>query len=296
MLKKKMLRDIRANFAQFFSIFILAAVAMWCFTGFQSDVIGGRRAMESFAKESDFADGWIYGIGFTEEQAKHVKNISKINDVQLRTEVLGKADEKYNTAEIWCYFQNENKVAKPHTVTSEDFDPDDTDGVWLFEAFADTWGLRVGDDFTVHVMGLDIEKELKGLIESPEHIFFCASSDTDTDFHNIGFAYMSQKVLPEEMRINNEILFTCEGKALSFESKIDTALGGEYSFIADRKSIDGWNRLVDELNQHDSFSYIFSFVFVAIALLVITTTMKRMVAQQRTQIGTLNALGIKTAK
>ena len=77
MLKKKMLRDIRANFAQFFSIFILAAVAMWCFTGFQSDVIGGRRAMESFAEESDFADGWIYGSGFTEEQAKDVKNISK---------------------------------------------------------------------------------------------------------------------------------------------------------------------------------------------------------------------------
>ncbi len=296
MLKKKMLRNIRANFSQFFSIFILVVVAMWCFTGFQSDVIGGRRAMTEFAKESDFADGWIYGSGFTEEQAKDVKNISKINDVQLRCEVLGKADEEYNTAEIWCYFENDNIVTKPYTVTGADFDPDDTEGVWLFEAFADTWGLRVGDDLTVHVMGLDIEKEIKGLIESPEHIFSCASSDTDTDFHNIGFAYLSQKVLPEEMRINNEILFTCEGKALSYESKIDAALGGEYSFIADRKSIDGWNRLVDELNQHDSFSYIFSFVFVAIALLVITTTMKRMVARQRTQIGTLNALGMKNRK
>ena len=29
MLWKKMLRDIRANFAQFFSIFLLSAVAMW---------------------------------------------------------------------------------------------------------------------------------------------------------------------------------------------------------------------------------------------------------------------------
>lgn len=34
------------------------------------------------------------------------------------------------------------------------------------------------------------------------------------------------------------------------------------------------------------------FVFVSIALLVIITTMKRMITQQRTQIGTLNALGI----
>ena len=296
MLKKKMLRDIKSNFAQFFSIFILAVVAMWCFTGFQSDVIGGRRAMKNFAKESNLSDGWIYGSGFDEKQADKVKAIDGINDVQLRCEILGKADEKYNTAEIWCYFQNDDIVTRPHTVKGADFDPTDTDGVWLFEAFADIWGLKVGDKFTVHVMGQDIEKEIRGLIESPEHIFSCASSDTDTDFHNIGFAYMSQKVLPEEMRINNEIVFTCDGKALSYEDDIDSALDGGYSFIADRKSIDGYNRLVDELNQHDSFSYIFSFVFVAIALLVITTTMKRMVAQQRTQIGTLNALGMKRSK
>lgn len=296
MLRKKMLRDIRSNFAQFFSIFILAVVAMWCFTGFQSDVIGGRRAMKNFTESTNFSDGWIYGSGFDSKQADKVKNIDGIKDVQLRCEVLGKADEKYNTAEIWCYFQNDNIVTRPYTVRGAEFDPADTDGLWLFEAFASTWGLDVGDKFTVHVMGQDIEKEIKGLIESPEHIFSCASSDTDTDFHNIGSAYLSQKVLPEEMRINNEMVFTCDGKALSYEKDIDNALDGGYSFIADRKSIDGYNRLVDELDQHDGFSYIFSFVFVAIAMLVITTTMKRMVAQQRTQIGTLNALGMKRRK
>lgn len=296
MLKKKMMRDIKSNFAQFFSIFILAAVAMWCFTGFQSDVIGGRKAMSDFADKSNFSDGWIYGSGFDSSHADKVRSIDGINDVQLRCEVLGKADEEYNTAEIWCYFQNDNTVTMPHTVKGSDFDPEDTDGVWLFDAFANIWGMQVGDKFTVHVMGQDIEKEIKGLIESPEHIFSCASGDTDTDFHNIGFAYMSQKVLPEEMRINNEIVFTCEGKALSYEEDINSALEGGYAYIADRNNIQGYFQLRDELDQHDGFSYIFSFVFVAIALLVITTTMKRMVAQQRTQIGTLNALGMKNRK
>ena len=73
MLKKKMLRDIKSNYAQFFSIFILAVVAMWCFTGFQSDVIGGRRAMSAFSESSNFSDGWIYGSGFDIEQADRVK-------------------------------------------------------------------------------------------------------------------------------------------------------------------------------------------------------------------------------
>ncbi len=296
MLRRKMLRDIRSNFAQFFSIMLLSLIAMWCYTGFQANVIGGNKARAAFEKESDFADGWIYGADFSEEQAEKIAGISGINDVQRRTEVLGKADEKYNTAEMYCYFQNNADVTVPYTVDGSDFDPEDTDGLWLFSRFAETWDIKVGDKFTVHVMGLDIEKEVRGLIITPEYEFACASTDTDTDFHNIGFAYLSQKVLPEEMRISNEIIFTCDGKALDYEDEISKALDDNYAYFADRNSIRGWYQLSDELAQHDSFSYIFSFVFVAIALLVIITTMKRMIAQQRTQIGTLNALGMKKRK
>ena len=296
MLGRKMLRDIKANFAQFFSIMLLSLIAMWCYTGFQANVIGGNKARTDFESSSNFADGWIYGADFGEEQLKGIAGISGIKNAQLRTEVLGKADEKYNTAEMYCYFQNEKTVTIPRTTDGADFDPNDENGLWLFSRFAETWGIKVGDKFTVHVMGLDIEKEVKGLVVTPEYEFACASTDTDSDFHNIGFAYLPQKVLPEEMRIYNEIIFTCDGKALSYEEKIADALDDNYAYFADRNSIRGWYQLSDELAQHDSFSYIFSFVFVAIALLVIITTMKRMIAQQRTQIGTLNALGMKKRK
>ncbi len=293
MLRRKMLRDIRANFAQFFSILLLSLIAMWCYTGFQANVIGGNRARNNYESSANFADGWIYGADFSTEQAEKIAAISGIKDVQRRTEVLGKADEKYNTAEMYCYFQKNTKVTVPRTVEGADFDADDADGLWLFSRFAETWDIHVGDSFTVHVMGLDIEKKVKGLIVTPEYEFACASTDTDTDFHNIGFAYLSQKALPEEMQISNEIIFTCEGKALRYEDDISKALDGSYAYLADRNSIRGWYQLSDELAQHDSFSYIFSFVFVSIALLVIITTMKRMITQQRTQIGTLNALGMK---
>ena len=296
MLMRKMLRDMRSSFAQFFSIFILAAVAMWCYTGFQANVIGGGRAREEFEKKTNFSDGWIYGAAFDEKQADAVKAIDDVNDVQLRSEVLGKADEKYNTAELYCYFQDSKNVTVPYIIKGVEFDPGDEDGVWLFYRFADAWGLSVGDSFTSHVLGQDITKTIRGLIATPEYEFACASTDADTDFHNIGFAYMSVNVLPEELRGFNEIIFTCKGDPLKLEDDISSALDGNYAFLADRKSIDGYNRLTDELSQHDGFSYVFSAIFVAIALLVIITTMKRMVAHQRTQIGTLNALGMKKRK
>ncbi len=296
MLKRKMLRDIKHNLAQFLSVFILSAVAMWCYTGFQANVIGGGSAREEFNNATNFSDGWIYGASFDKTQADAVKAIDKVSDVQLRTEILGKADEKYHTAELYCFFENDLSVTKPYTMSGSDFDPSDTDGVWLFYRFADAWGLKPGDSFTSNVAGQSITKTIRGLIITPEFEFACASTDADTDYHNIGFAYMSLDVLPQELRVYNEILFTCDGDPLKIEDDISSALDGSYAFLADRKSIDGYNRLTDELNQHDGFSYIFSAVFVSIALLVITTTMKRMVSQQRTQIGTLNALGMKRGR
>ncbi|MCR4645499.1 MAG: ATP-binding cassette domain-containing protein [Oscillospiraceae bacterium] len=142
MLKRKMLRDIKANFAQFFSIMLLSLIAMWCYMGFQANVIGGNKARTDFESSSNFADGWIYGADFDKEQARKIANISGIKDVQQRTEVLGKADEKYNTAEMYCYFQNDTDVTIPRTVDGADFDADDENGLWLFSKFAESWDME----------------------------------------------------------------------------------------------------------------------------------------------------------
>lgn len=77
---------------------------------------------------------------------------------------------------------------------------------------------------------------------------------------------------------------------------IDKSIDRDYSAIVDRKSIPELARLDSELEQHQSFSYLFVIIFVGIAILVIATSMGRMVEQQRTQIGTMNALGLKRHK
>jgi len=50
---------------------------------------------------------------------------------------------------------------------------------------------------------------------------------------------------------------------------------------------------LDELEQHDMFSYAFALIFLVVAILVISTTMSRLVERQRTIIGTMNAIGVK---
>ena len=63
-----------------------------------------------------------------------------------------------------------------------------------------------------------------------------------------------------------------------------------------RDGITNLTMLDDELSQHRTMAFVFPAFFIVVVLLTTITTMKRMVDQQRTQIGTLKALGMKKRK
>nr|MCR5624156.1 ABC transporter permease [Lachnospiraceae bacterium] len=83
---------------------------------------------------------------------------------------------------------------------------------------------------------------------------------------------------------------------LYYEKKIADSIDNNYAVMIDKDSVLGIKRVDDELKQHDTFSYAFAIIFLVVAVLVISTTMSRLVERQRTQIGTLNAMGMKRSK
>lgn len=107
---------------------------------------------------------------------------------------------------------------------------------------------------------------------------------------------ISDEKLAKIMPYTQMIIVTTDGGGLAHEEALAESIDRDYSAIVDRKSIPGLARLDSELEQHQSFSYLFVIIFVGIAILVIATSMGRMVEQQRTQIGTMNALGLKRRK
>ena len=98
----------------------------------------------------------------------------------------------------------------------------------------------------------------------------------------------ARETIKEEKSNNSEVLF--------YEKQISDAIDKNYAVMVDKESIVGIQRIADELKQHDTFSYAFAFIFLVVAILVISTTMSRLVERQRTQIGTMNAIGMKRYK
>ncbi len=107
---------------------------------------------------------------------------------------------------------------------------------------------------------------------------------------------LSKKDRNELIPYTTMIVKTKDAGALAHEDDIAEALKHDYSAIVDRKSVSGLYRFDAELSQHKAFSWCFMVIFLGIAVLVIGTSMKRIVEKQRVQIGTMNALGLKKSR
>lgn len=298
MLFRKMLREMKNNFGQFFSLFLLSFLAISMYTLLKSGNIGAYKAMDKFHGKSNLADGLIYGENFTEDNLLAVRELTDIKDAQLRVHLSGSSVEQGN-AQIEIYLEEENIVTRPYIIKGEEFNPDDTDSLWLSERFADAWDLAPGDTFAFTYNGTTIEKTIAGLIASPEYEYMCASEDLETDYANIAYIYMAYEAFPaekHEIQYTQMIFTTGRKDVMSLEGEISDAIDGNYAVFVKQDSISGIKVLKDELNQHEQFAYGFTMVFLVIAILVIMTTMSRMVDKQRTQIGTMNALGMKRSK
>lgn len=356
MLFRKMLREFKANFGLFFSIFLLSALAIAMFCTMEGHVLSQNAAREKYHEECNLSDLWMYGEGFTQDELDEIRALDFVEAAQLRMSVSGTTPD-FSGVQVDMFLERENVVNTPYLVKGEKFNPEDTEGIWLANAFAVRRNLDVGDDFTIEYNGITFTKQIKGLVETPEYEYRQAEGDADVYLENIAIVFMSYdafpirdyvthliesgkitarkvvdntKILDEKleqmmaagltvdditqdmllqiaenmsdeklaklMPYTQMIIRTKDGGALAHEDEVAKAIDYDYSAIIDRKSVQGLVRLDSELEQHQAFAYVFVVIFVGIAVLVIATSMGRIVEKQRTQIGTMNALGMKRWK
>jgi putative ABC transport system permease protein len=138
---------------------------------------------------------------------------------------------------------------------------------------------------------------------NPEFGYYSNTKDLIPDYSQIGYAYCSINAFPNRDFINNasvpytDLLIKTDRKDMvKLEEDISNALSGRYIAFITRSDFTGVSTLDAEVQQHKAMGNVFPIAFAAIALLSIITTMSRLVNQQRTQIGTLKALGFSQKK
>ena len=287
-LSKKMLRDIKINKTQFISILLMAFLGVFAFCGVCSEYYGLEQTSSEFYRDTNLADGWIYNTTITDKAVDEISNFSTDHEKQLVVQSVGNFS---NDPDITLHFVEDNKISKFYVTDGEDFNLSDDSGVWLDKRFADAQNLSVGDNITFKFNGMTIEKEIKGIGYSPEYVYEASPTSIIPDFKDMGFAYLSNKAFPLSNVPYNVLLVKFNQNPDDFEKSLEDSVDClSFTRQSEHVSVSQFN---EEMAQHKMIGNVFPIVFILVTFLTLLTTMTRIIAHQRTQIGVLKAVGYK---
>ena len=296
-LSKKRLRDIRQNKMQFFNIFIMVFLGVFVFAGIHAYMDGMEKSADKYYEINNFQDIWLSGENFSNEDLEKVKNTENVKDAErlltIKTELENKDGVTLDTN-----FIESNNISKMYVVDGEEFSKEKK-GVWFDSYLAKNLDLKVGDEITVTYQNMKITEKIIGLVNTPDYVYFVKDDTEIFPTHkNYGFIYLSINELPQWMpQIFNQIIVDVDNIDKTQETKADLENNIKSAIaVTDRESSVSYKGYNSEIEEGTTYSGVFTFLFLFIAVLSVTTTMNRFVKKQRTQIGTLKALGFKNRK
>jgi len=308
MLVKKVIRDILKNKSQFFTIFIMIFLAVFAYAVINAYMNGMTHSAAKYYENQNLQDIWLTSKGFTIDDLNKIKEIENVGDVERILQLKGTVTnpEKYTDPNsnkplkdliLECNFIEENDISKMYLVEGEEYSYD-KNGLWLDYYLADALNIKTGDEIEFSLEGITLKEKVMGLIETPDHVYIMkdetAIFPTHTDY---GYCYMSLNEFPSPYKIMPIAYVDVkdESKVQETINQIKEKIPGiiTASTRDDDVSYSGYQR---EAEEGETYSGIFSGLFVFIAILSVVTTMNRFVRKERTQIGTLKALGFKKHK
>ena len=304
MLRRKLFRDLWQNRTQFLSIFLMAFLGLFVFAGIDAESNGIGLSTDYYYGETNLADNWVVGGGFTNEEVKAIEGLAQVASVDRRVQVAAKAklgnDEELD---MELNFMESISSSFPYLIEGEEFQAD-KEGIWLEELFAKEWNLGVGDYLTLEYEGREFTEQIKGIMIHPEYVFYTLNSDSMMPtYGKYGYGFLASKEFPMQEGIVYNQLVIKQNKITdnslaegTIKDEIKNVLDREDVVVLDRTQNMGLESIASEKAQHESMGIMFSAVFLLIAIMGIVTTMTRMTSNQRIQIGTLKALGFSKRK
>lgn len=296
MLLLKMARDMKSNFVQFLSIFLMTLMGILIFTGMNAVGQGMEQSSIQFYKNTNLADAFLYGNEFTKEECVLLEKEDAIDLVERRMQMNVMVENK-NKATIQLNVIEENQISVNHLVEGAHFDAA-LDGVWLDYAYAKANSLKVGDEIRFLIDGNSQTMIIKGLIMNPEYVYALKDdNEVIPDHKNYGYAFLSSNYLSKFYDLKfNQLLIKSTADKKTIDTIITNVFQEKYAVLVIQKDHPSVKMFQNEVKQMKAVETVFPIAFLLIAVLTSLTTMTRITVNQRTQIGTLKALGFSNRK
>ena len=298
MLFKKLIRTMGFYRAQFISMIIMIALGVGIFVGFNMEWVSIDENTSEFFKETGFADYRISSEkGFSKEELESIKKISGVENASRFLSVNADVKEKSGDGAALTVTENAD-VSGMMLISGEKYSKDDTEGVWLSDKYAAANGFKLGDSITFKYKNLEIKCKIKGLIKASEYLICVRdSSQLMPDFDTFGFAYISPALYKKSAgaEFYPQINVISDLNKKEFTEKTEKALG-KTTLILTKEESGSYSLAQGEADEGKTMGAVLPVLFLLIAVLTMVTTMHRLTAKEKTQIGTLKALGFKNRR
>ena len=295
MLFKKLLRTMRLYRAQFISMIIMIVLGVGIFVGFNMEWVSIEDNMASFFEESNYADYRIISeSGFSKDELEKIENISGVKSASRYLSVNADVKEREGDSLAMTVTENEN-VSGFVLMDGEEYNSASEDGIWLSDIYASKNDVKIGDKLTLVYKNFEVSGTVKGLIKAGEYMI-CVRDETQLmpDYTTYGYAFISPALYKKTVGMDfyPQINVISDDSRKQFENSVDDALG-KTTLILSKDESTAYAQAKGESDEGKTMGSVLPPLFLLIAVLTMVTTMQRLTAKEKTQIGTLKALGFK---
>ncbi len=293
MLFKKLLRTAWKYKAQFLSMIIMVAIGIGVFVGFNIEWYSIDRNTSDFFGQTNFADFRVYSdAGFSEQDLAAIESIDGVKSAARVLTVNVNVKDSTDSLSLFCI---ENHALSNMLVTKGVGYDENNDGFWLSDKYAAANGIALGDTITVSYLNVDLSGEVVGLIKSSEYLI-CVADENQLmpDYSTFGYFYVApSKVFGALGRtIYTQINILSDLGKTQMESAVSSALR-KTTLVLSKDENYSYAGAQSEKEEGQTMGSVLPVLFLLIGILTMVTTMHRITANEKTQIGTLKALGFK---
>ena len=295
MIWKNFFRDLRRTASRLISVSIITMIAVVVYTGLSGIIYNVDRIMGDYYDAQNVADYWITGVGLDMADCRALEALDGVTGVQPRV-VLDAEDRHNSDITLSLYGIPSDWTINTPYVTAGSL-PSNNREIFVSDQFAQAHGLQVGDWYEITLTGLGVHLRLQvcGLGKDPECLYPVNATTPSPDFSRYGFAYVREEVLQDIMgsHIYNQICITTgDGVSPSqIRSAVDEVLGNKVVNLLALADNQQAYALMETKNNLVPILTFFPTLFFLCAVLMMVSTMNRLIESARSDIGTFKALG-----
>ena len=295
----KSMRSIWRNKKSYFSGIFVLIIGLGMFIGMFSGYLAYMESVRLYHIETNFADVFASVRAMPGGSVDRLTRIDGVAQSQgvLKHATNARLDGVDDLIGVLLVGVDENK---PMTINQFRYTGESlsaSNDILLSSAFYDTHNLNIGDTIRILINGRYENFTIRGTVLSPEYLFVptIVGGFADASLNTVGFVLTSVVETSAGMpgAVNN-IRLTLD-KSVAFEDVEPYLYSAMERYgvidLVSRENHFSYTAIIQQGTTFTMMAIVFPVMFLSIAIGMLYVTLKRLITMERTEIGTLKAIG-----